>query len=151
MRRAVTVFLASAGYVGKIPLMPATAASAILCGLILWLGDQSSVAIVCVGSAMLGLLLARPAVDAFGRTDPREFVLDELAGMSLALLFLPITLPIVVIAFVVFRFFDVVKPLGIRALDRMDHPTGIVWDDLLAGLYTNLVLQVVSRAVRGSN
>ena len=151
MRRSLVIFLASAGWVGKIPLVPATAASALLCTVILWVGDPTSVAVVAAVSATLGLLLARSAVDAFGRSDPREFVLDELAGMSLALLFLPITIPIVVTGFLVFRFLDVVKPLGIRALDGMDHPTGIVWDDLLAGAYTNLVLQVVFRAVRGSN
>jgi len=147
MSRRLVIFLASGAYIGRIPVIPATAASAIVCAAALWIARPVWVAGVFVVSAPLALVLAYPAVDAFGSKDPREFVLDEVAGMSLALLCLPLTVPIVLTAFIVFRFLDIRKPLGIRSLDAMRHPTGIVWDDLLAGLYARLILEVVSRVM----
>jgi phosphatidylglycerophosphatase A len=63
--------------------------------------------------------------------------------MTLALVFIPLTPASILLAFLFFRFFDILKPLGIGRLDAMKHPSGIMWDDLLAGLYSNLGLRLI--------
>ncbi len=94
---------------------------------------------------VIGLALARPAQAHFGVKDPQAFVLDETAGQLVAFIFLPPSAAVLGIGFVLFRFFDILKPLGIRKIDRMGHPSTIVLDDLAAGLAANLIIQVLVR------
>jgi phosphatidylglycerophosphatase A len=143
----VIIFLATVGYIGKLPLVPATILSALTALLIFVIASPLFVITLAVASFAIGLLIAVPAVGVFKDPDPQAFVLDELAGMAIAMVLVPISANWVVTAFILFRFFDVVKPLGIRTLDKMSHPVGIVLDDVLAGIYTNLVLQVLIRVI----
>ena len=140
--KRLTVFLATVAYVGRIPQGAGTAGSAVAAGLALWAGRPECVLYLFIISTFIGLAICRPSVQLLGSKDPQAFVLDEFAGMLTALLFLPIRWEVVLAAFILFRFFDIVKPLGIRRLDRWDHPMSIMADDLLAGIYTNLILQV---------
>jgi phosphatidylglycerophosphatase A len=71
-------------------------------------------------------------------------VIDEVAGLTLALLAVPRTLPVVVVAFLLFRIFDVVKPFPARPAERLPGGLGVVLDDLVAGLYTLIVLLALS-------
>lgn len=73
--------------------------------------------------------------------DPSKCVADEAVGYWVSILFLPLEPEILLAAFVLFRFFDIAKPLGIRTLDRMETPHAVMLDDVLAGLYTLIVLQ----------
>ncbi|TXI82387.1 MAG: phosphatidylglycerophosphatase A [Flavobacteriales bacterium] len=77
--------------------------------------------------------------------DSRQVVVDEFAGMALALFALPAGWPAVLAAFVLFRVFDIAKPLGIARLERLPGGWGVMADDLLAGLYANLIMQAVVR------
>ena len=90
-------------------------------------------------------MIAKPAVQIFEDPDPPSFVLDEFAGMMTAMLFVPVTPANVLVAFLLFRLLDILKPLGIRAVERIPHPMSIMLDDLLAGIYTNIALQVFIR------
>ncbi|OHD68388.1 MAG: hypothetical protein A2W19_14310 [Spirochaetes bacterium RBG_16_49_21] len=76
----------------------------------------------------------------FGRKDPPEVVLDELMGYWVSVLFYPFNLKVAVAAFFVFRLMDVVKPYPIGLLHKLGGGLGIMIDDCLAGLYTNLIL-----------
>lgn len=76
----------------------------------------------------------------FNTYDPSEIVLDEVAGSIFALYLFPRTLPWLIAGFVVFRFFDIVKPLGIKRIERIPGAAGIILDDLLAGFYTQATL-----------
>jgi phosphatidylglycerophosphatase A len=89
----------------------------------------------------------------FGRRDPREAILDEVAGQQIALLGLPLmgetALALLVsgwkyigAAFILFRIFDVVKPFPIRRVERLSGGWGMVADDLLAGGLSFLVLWI---------
>lgn len=100
----------------------------------------------CVGCVAFG----KWAEQHFGRKDPSHCTVDEWAGQALALLFLPAIggRPIfwsVMVAFVLFRIFDIVKPPPARRLERLPAGWGILTDDLVAGLYANIVGQVVLR------
>jgi phosphatidylglycerophosphatase A len=73
--------------------------------------------------------------------DPREVVLDEVAGMSLALLIAGPGLGVIIAAFFAFRFFDIFK-FGIHWIEKRRIHGTIVWDDLLAGIYAGLLVKV---------
>jgi phosphatidylglycerophosphatase A len=80
--------------------------------------------------------------DEWGK-DPKQTVIDEMVGVWIALLGMPISWFTIVAAFVLFRFFDIVKPLGIRQLEKISNGWGVMMDDILAGVYANIVLQVL--------
>jgi phosphatidylglycerophosphatase A len=63
--------------------------------------------------------------------------------MCISLLFLPVSLPVVFAALVLFRFFDIAKPLYIRKLESLPAGYGVMADDVLAGIYSNILLQVI--------
>ena len=73
--------------------------------------------------------------------DSYRVVIDEIAGMCLSLLFIPIHLKSLLAGLLLFRLFDILKPFGIRRLEKLSGGWGVMLDDLLAGLYTNLLLQ----------
>jgi len=74
--------------------------------------------------------------------DSSKVVLDEVAGMLVALLFIPVSVVNVLFAAVLFRFFDILKPLMIRKLEKWPGGWGVMGDDVLAGIYSNIVLQL---------
>lgn len=75
--------------------------------------------------------------------DHNRVVIDEIAGMCITLLFIPFSISYIIIGFVLFRFFDILKPLYIRRLEKLKGGWGVMADDMLAGVYSNLILQVV--------
>ena len=75
--------------------------------------------------------------------DSSHVVIDEVAGMCISLLFVPVTIQWVAIGLVLFRFFDIVKPFYIRKAEALPAGWGVMADDILAGVYSNLVLQVI--------
>jgi phosphatidylglycerophosphatase A len=98
----------------------------------------------------VGVPLARLAERVAGRADPGSFVLDEVAGYLVALLWLPAGHDrglILLLAFLAFRLFDIAKPPPVRRLERLPGGWGVMVDDLAAGAYANLLLQVFLRLV----
>lgn len=79
------------------------------------------------------------------KKDAKCIVIDEVGGMLLSLIFIPHDIKLVIIAFLLFRILDMLKPYPIDALQNLKGSAGIMSDDLVAGLYTNIILQVVLR------
>jgi phosphatidylglycerophosphatase A len=75
--------------------------------------------------------------------DPGRVVIDEVSGMCISLLFLPVNAKYVICALILFRFFDIVKPLFIRKMESLPAGWGIMADDILAGIYTNILVNAV--------
>lgn len=132
---------------GYFPLLPGTLAAAVVpvIFLPLVLLVPASVwvpllALVFVLSTVLCVLLEPWSERYYLVKDAREVVLDEVAGMSLTLLLCPPAVAWILIlpAFLLFRFFDIVKP-AIHWVENLGIRGGIVWDDLLAGLYAGLI------------
>jgi phosphatidylglycerophosphatase A len=82
-------------------------------------------------------------VEAGWGKDSSKVVIDEVAGMCLTLLFTPVRWQYILCGLVLFRFFDIAKPLGIRKMEELKGGWGVMMDDMLAGLYSNIVLQVI--------
>lgn len=82
-------------------------------------------------------------VEVLWGKDHNRVVVDEIAGMCITLLFIPFSIKYIFIGFILFRFFDIVKPLYIRRLEALKGGWGVMADDVLAGIYSNLVLQVI--------
>lgn len=81
--------------------------------------------------------------------DPGKVVIDEVAGQSLAFAFvsplwLQQHLELLLFGFAFFRFFDILKPLGIKKLERLPGAVGVISDDLLGGIYAGLVLKALT-------
>ena len=98
--------------------------------------------VVFLASVLLGMGAIMNLPDHWIHDDQR-IVIDEIAGMILTVLFIPFSMRNLFIAFLVFRVFDIAKPLGIRALDRMKSDWGVMLDDLLAGVYANLTIRLI--------
>ncbi len=78
-----------------------------------------------------------------GKKDPSHVVIDEVAGQLVTLIACPIVWHALLIGFILFRAFDIVKPPPVRSLERLPEGTGIVVDDLGAGVYALIVLQLL--------
>ena len=130
--------------VGLIKPAPGTIAS--LLTVLLWwffLSDLSfiyQVALLCT-YVVVSILLYRSFAETVAVEDPSEVVADEFAGMWLALIFLPKEIAAVVVAFLVFRLLDIVKPFFIGWIDKnVRGGLGLMADDLVAGAVTSLLL-----------
>ena len=103
-----------------------------------------------VGAPVLvtGLILAigvwsAGKMEAHWGKDSYRIVIDEVAGMCLTLLFVPVRWQYIAIGLLLFRFFDIAKPLYIRRMESLKGGWGVMMDDMLAGLYSNLILQLI--------
>ena len=90
----------------------------------------------------VGVWSAGKVEHAWGK-DSSKVVIDEVAGMCLTLLFIPVRWQYILCGLVLFRFFDIAKPLGIRKMEELKGGWGVMMDDMLAGLYSNILLQVL--------
>jgi phosphatidylglycerophosphatase A len=84
-------------------------------------------------------------VEKYWGVDNNRVVIDEIAGMCISLVFVPVGFGTVLAAFILFRFFDIVKPAYIRRAENLPAGWGVMADDVLAGLYTNIIVQVAVR------
>lgn len=152
MRTFIIQLTSSFLYIGYLPAIPGTFAS--IAGLILFylLKNNTSVYIaftlLLVG---LGFLVSGEAEKMLRKKDPRQVVIDEVSGMLISLLFLPYyDLKIIVIGFFLFRILDTLKPFPAGSLQEIKGSIGIMSDDIIAALYTNIILQVALRLISSS-
>ncbi len=103
---------------------------------------------------ILSLWSTSANVNKFG-DDPPQFVMDEAAGQTLTFLIvgfhysLSQDLAILIAGFILFRFFDILKPLGIDAIQKMHGKFGVLADDLMAGVYALICLEILHRVLPG--
>jgi phosphatidylglycerophosphatase A len=150
------VSLATLGPLGKLKA-PGTWGSAV--GLAWWALVVQNLATprgwiheICFNGLVIlaAIFICGAAAELLKKKDPSEVVLDEMAAMPLVFLLNPHLhlgtksgFLMVLLGFGLFRFFDIVKPLGIRWIEKVPGGVGIVADDVLAALYANLTLQAV--------
>lgn len=91
---------------------------------------------------LLGVWSTNELESEWGK-DPSKVVVDELIGVWIAVLWIPVETQWLILGFILFRFFDIAKPLGIRRLENIKGGWGVMLDDVGAGIYANLVLQAI--------
>ena len=132
-------------YLGHLPWAPGTWGS--LAGLLIfWFASEKAHVPVFLGATTVAFCACPGAVRAYASKDPSQFVADEVCGMMLGLLWLPKKTELYLAGFILFRFFDIVKPWPISVLQKKEGPSFIVWDDLLAGVFANLALRAAAVA-----
>ena len=142
---ALAVFIASFGYVGYFPIAPGTAGSAAgvaLFALVRWFGGTTVELGTIVAVCAIGVWAASRTEIALGKKDPGIVVIDEVAGMLITLALLPVSIPGVILGFLLFRVFDVIKPWPAAQLEHLHGGLGIMLDDVFAGFYSYLVLRL---------
>ena len=108
-------------------------------------GGNESLFIEVMATALIlaiGTWSAGKVETAWGK-DSAKVVIDEVAGMCITLLAVPVRWQYVLIGLVLFRAFDIGKPLFIRRMEKLNGGWGVMLDDVLAGIYSNLVLQLI--------
>ncbi|MDD5408559.1 MAG: phosphatidylglycerophosphatase A [Candidatus Omnitrophica bacterium] len=134
-------------FIGYLPLIPGTFGSIAGVGIFCLFGGSNwplyFIFVFCV--MVLGLLTSGQAEQLLKRKDPGCIVIDEVMGMLIALSFIPPEPKIIVLAFLIFRILDTLKPYPAGRLQNMHGAIGVMGDDLVAGIYANIVLQLILR------
>jgi phosphatidylglycerophosphatase A len=146
-RRALNlpVLVASAGGIGFVPFAPGTFGS--IPGVALAIGIRAAGApwwaegIVVALLFAAGVWAATSAETYFGRIDPGPVVIDEVVGMMITTLFLPLSWTGWVVGFLVFRACDVVKPFPAGRAERLPGGLGVMCDDVLAGVWGYVIMR----------
>ena len=148
MHKTLIKFLLSGLGIGFIPFAPGTWGS--LEGLVLiWFVSKSDILPVADLLVFFVLLLITATlinyhlkIDGNKDKDPSYIVMDEVLGIFVTFIALPITWITALIGFILFRLFDIIKPFGIRRLEKIEGATGIILDDIVAGLLARIILTV---------
>ena len=153
MRKWVVKLLATFFYLGYSPVAPGTAGTigAILPFYLISNLSPLAYFLILLGFIIFSIWISTEASAAFNKTDPSPVVLDEVCGYLVTMFLVPASLLNIFLGFFLFRFFDVLKPPPVRSAENLPRGLGIVTDDVLAGIYANIVLQVVVRFIFPTN
>lgn len=157
-RSRFALAVASAGGLGLLRPAPGTWGSlgAIGCviPLFVWAPPQAWQWILGVGAVVAtvaGILACPAAIRQWQREDPSQVVIDEVAGQWLALACVPAVISVanpwwtLILGFLMFRIFDIIKPWPVSSLERLPAGWGIMFDDLAAGVLAGLTTSVLLR------
>ena len=147
MRLKISEWIATCFKVGYLPLAPGTWGS-IFAILVWWVLlkdlDLLIFGIVIILFFFIGIIVSNIIIDQNGDNDPSHIIIDELVGQWLALWMLPDGSFYIIIVFILFRFFDIIKPWPIRFMEKLPKGLGVMCDDLTAGLITLLLTQLIN-------
>jgi phosphatidylglycerophosphatase A len=149
MKSIVARAIATAGGAGYMPVAPGTAGTAVAVPLA-WLGSGLPLwgwlAVTAV-TTLIGIWAAGVADEVWGTHDSGRIVIDEVAGYFTTVALVPrADWVVLLVGFVVFRFFDIVKPPPVRAIDeKVGGGAGVVLDDVAAGIMGCVVMYVTAR------
>ncbi|MBI5468895.1 MAG: phosphatidylglycerophosphatase A [Deltaproteobacteria bacterium] len=151
MNKKLITFLATGTYTGYLPKMPGTFGTlwgvplAYLSSRMPLLGQAAFTLAVCLAS----VYIAGRECESTREKDPSRIVIDEAAGYLVSFFLMPFTLFNVILVFILFRFFDILKPYPIGVIDRgAGGGTGVVLDDIGAGVYAGVSAHIISLALR---
>jgi phosphatidylglycerophosphatase A len=140
------LFWATGFGVGYSPIAPGTLGTIIAIPVYYFLSEIPSpiYEITLIAFFFLSVWISENAEIFFRKKDDQRIVIDEVMGFLIAMLWLPKTILFIIVGFVLFRFFDILKPFPIRLIDkRLKGGFGVVLDDVIAGVFTNIILQVI--------
>jgi phosphatidylglycerophosphatase A len=137
-------YVATLGFVGYIPFAPGTFGSVFsLIIFILLKPSNPALILILLFTIPLGAVSSHFAEKLLHEKDSSHVVIDEFCGYLLSMLFIPFSITNALAAFFLFRVFDILKPFPIRKIETaLKGGYGIMADDLMAALYTNLIMQI---------
>lgn len=134
--------IATGFFSGYAPVAPGTAGS-LIAVLIYWFFINSNFQLIILSAAFFALgVITSAEFERRDGHDPSIVVVDEIVGMWISLLFVQKRIGIVLFSFLVFRIMDVIKPPPARKFDKMSGGIGIMMDDVIAGVYANVLTQI---------
>lgn len=137
-------YIATLGPIGYLPVAPGTFGS--LAALALFVAIRPSVIVIFFmlsAVIVVGIFTAYHTERLLNEKDSKHIVIDEFGGFIVSVLSLPPDVPYYLAAFLLFRFFDILKPPPVRYIEKsLPGGVGIMADDLMAGLYANVLLQL---------
>lgn len=132
-------------YLGYLPLIPGTYASISAVLLFLLLRNDFRLYLTITALiAVCGFCVCGKAEEIFAERDSPKIVIDEVCGMLLCFLFVPFNVINLLVGFVLFRIFDIVKIPPARKIEKIKGGLGIMLDDIVAAFYTNICLQFIN-------
>mgnify|MGYP000869579907 CR=1 FL=1 len=140
-------FLASGFGAGLSPIAPGTMGT--LVAVPLWAIFASFLPLwgyllLIIIASIIGITICQKASDELGVHDHGGIVWDEFVGLWITMLFAPVSWASAILGFLLFRFFDVLKPWPIKAIDeKISGGFGIMFDDIIAGIFALIALQLV--------
>lgn len=142
IRKQVTEIIASCFYIGYIPGAPGTYGSLFALLLISQFNILTqNISLIFI--IVIGLIFSTLMEKHTGKTDDQRIVIDEFVGMTITLYLVEPKLSYLVIGFILFRLYDIYKPYPIRKIQKLPSGWGIMLDDILAGVYARIVLQII--------
>lgn len=137
--------IATLGPLGYVPFAPGTFGSIAGALFVFFVPlDQSAQFISVIAGTVLGSIAATTAEKELKQKDSGKIIVDEFVGMLVSCFLLPRRSSVLIAAFLLFRFFDILKPLMIRRMEKMfSKGAGVMADDILAGIYTNALIQAI--------
>jgi phosphatidylglycerophosphatase A len=141
------IILATAFGLGYVPKGPGTAGTAlgVLIAVLLSVQGTTPLFIITVLLTFFAVWNADCAEKIFGEKDSQKIVIDEVVGMMVTMIAVPLSWQSVLAGFLFFRFFDIVKVPPIYQTQKLKGGWGVVMDDVVAGVFANIVLQIFVR------
>jgi len=143
-------------YIGYIPGPAGTYGSLLSVGFLYYFMDKTQywfinqnahlVLFIFILFVFAGFWICNDTINNFGEDDPNKVNIDEFAGQTITFLFVPLSVPVLLAGFILFRFFDIVKPYPIHLFEQLDDGVGIMMDDIIAGIMACVSLNLLLEA-----
>jgi len=134
--------IATLGFIGFFPVAPGTFSSLAALAFFILLKPSPFIHIIILSVIIpISIISSHHAEKSFNNKDSKHIVVDEFCGYLVSVFLVPFSYALA--AFILFRFFDILKPFPIRKIEHLlEGGIGIVADDIMAALYTNVILQI---------
>jgi phosphatidylglycerophosphatase A len=144
--KKILFFIATGAYLGLSPVAPGTVGT--LGGVLIAFLERGAAlwlqAVVLVAVTIVSIYAAASAAATLNKKDPGAIVCDEISGYLMAFFLIPFSPFNAILVFILFRFFDILKPYPVSLIDRgLKGGAGIVLDDTAAGIYANISAQII--------
>lgn len=142
-----SIFLSTGFYTGYFPYIPGTAGT--LVGVLIYILLKNIGELAYFAGSLffilLGIFTINITLEHSKSKDPSEVVIDEIAGFLITMIMIPKQFHTILIGFILFRIFDILKPAPINKLENLPGAWGVMMDDIGAGIYANILLQCYIR------
>ena len=145
-KKKTILWLATSGGLGRLPVAPGTFGSipGLFFSFLLSMFARDAAGVVVIALMLGAIWVSEHAERVLEAKDPGSIVIDEVVGMMVTMLGLPFNFKTAILGFVFFRIFDILKPSPVRNIqDGLPGGTGVVMDDVAAGVMANILLHIV--------